>query len=196
MSNRRIWEQCVRLLLLNPIAEANSLCEVLHQVFTAIVENPQDNKYKILKFSNKHVQNKILSRRGGLEILIATGFENVSDSAGNRCFVLQGCDLDEMIATLIATREWLQDTLLSLVTIASRTGRAENEPCCDIVVQIKLPTGKLVQGGFLRDDLLEDVRSYASSYFLEDRQLFLFHTFSPLFTAFSYQTKYFSHLKN
>jgi hypothetical protein len=169
MPHARIWEQCVRLLLLNSLAESNSLFEVLNRIFLAIIENPQDVKYRTLKLSNKLVNDQVLSRRGGLEILSGVGFENVTDSLGNKSLVLQSNDLDGTIATIMATREWLQDTLLSLTQISSRTRRGENEPCCDVVVLVRLPTGKSVQGGFMYDDLLEDVRSYASSFFLEDR---------------------------
>lgn len=51
---------------------------------------------------------------------------------------------------------------------AGGVGLAEGS-CCEVIAQIKLPTGRVVSGGFMYSDLIGDVRRYASCYFAPDR---------------------------
>ena len=46
------------------------------KLFTNIVQNPKEEKYRTIKSSNKTIETKILGLKGGIdELIIATGFE-------------------------------------------------------------------------------------------------------------------------
>ena len=68
------WEKCVRYLTLNTAADIVDINEIMSKIVKNIIENPSDIKYRELKFSNKVVQNRIVSRKGGSELLQLFGF--------------------------------------------------------------------------------------------------------------------------
>ena len=72
-------------------------------------------------------------------------------------------------------KQWLNDTL-SNCEVQTKNN---NESCADCVLNIKLPTGTSVYGGFMKHEKLIDVLSYASCY-LKLQKLVLYKTSTTL----------------
>ena len=72
------WIKCIRILTLNSLSELLDLEELIYKILNNILINIDEIKYRELKQSNKLVQDRILKRKGGLELLSALNFTLVS----------------------------------------------------------------------------------------------------------------------
>ena len=56
-------------------------CEVLIKFASNIIDKPKEEKFRQIKLTNKHVQEKLLIAAGGIECLFAMGFQESEVSA-------------------------------------------------------------------------------------------------------------------
>lgn len=168
------WEKCARLFLLNSPAQLRDLSALLEQVLTNILTNRDEEKFRVVKTSNKTINSRIISRNGGLEFLLAAGFVAQADESGGKIlkFAENALDVDAH-QPLLSAVEWLKNTVSSCVDLhASKVAVTDDDaPCCECVIQLRLPTGATASGGFMRGDTLQDVRDFAACYFHPDRYL-------------------------
>jgi hypothetical protein len=169
------WEKCARLLLLNSLLDIDEMKTTLELILKNIINNIEDKKYRSIKSSNKVVNRKILSKNGGLEFLLAVGFQIQNDETGAKILVLptQDDNIHEISLIQVAL-DWLCCTAASCVAIGQQRQKLvydENKStvCCDCIIQIRLPTGTIVSGGFMSGDTLRDVLHFASCYFQTNR---------------------------
>lgn len=73
-ANDFLWVKCARMLALNSPTELDELEDTLNKIVKNISENPSEAKYRELKTTNKTISSKVLSRKGGVEFLMAVGF--------------------------------------------------------------------------------------------------------------------------
>lgn len=158
-----IWEKCARLLLLNSATDIIDLVDTCEKIVNNIINNPNEEKYRTIKISNKHVHNKILSKTGGFELFIAFGFVSETDNDGNKVLRLSS---DEVLSSGI---EWLRNTSNVCIDFASSKADTVLTRCCECEIQLRLPTGSSVSGGFMSGDTLQDVKDFALCYFQECR---------------------------
>jgi hypothetical protein len=171
------WEKCARLFLLNSVLDIDELKSTLDLILNNIIDNIQEEKYRSVKYSNKTVNSKILSKSGGVEFLLAVGFLIKIDETGTKMLVLPIQENHtEEINTIHVALDWLNSTSASCVIIGQKKKNQklscnENKStvCCDCIVQIRLPTGTVVTGGFMCGDTLRDVLHYTTCYFQTDR---------------------------
>jgi hypothetical protein len=138
-------------------------------ILNNIIDNIGDFKYRTIKVANKSVNNKVLSKSGGLEYLLACGFQVQIDESGTKVLVLPVKENDTI--SMQNSLEWLKVTSKSCCDIRNNklNNFANDDVCCECTIQIRLPTGATVCGGFMRGDTLQDVLNYAACYFQADR---------------------------
>jgi len=168
------WEKCARLLLLNPLSKLLIFQKTVDTIFDNIIRYPNDDKYTTLKTSNSSIRSKILEVNGGPEFFMGVGFRSMIDQGDAKVLKLsieRTDDHDGIVACLLSTgRDWLADTISTCESIMTNTHSPKvAETCADCIINIKLPTGTTVCGGFLKEDKLLDVLTYACSYFDKDR---------------------------
>jgi hypothetical protein len=69
------WEKCARTLSLNTESDLIQLYDLLQTLCKNVILNPSEKKYRIVKLSNKGIQDRLVNRKGGLEFLNAVGFQ-------------------------------------------------------------------------------------------------------------------------
>jgi hypothetical protein len=69
------WEQCARLLFVLTSEELMNLQTTVNTIIGNILQNPQEIKFSRLRCTNSRLQKDILSKNGGLELLLAIGFQ-------------------------------------------------------------------------------------------------------------------------
>jgi len=75
-------------MTLNTAADIIDLNEILSKIVNNILGNPSDQKFRELKFSYKTIQSRIISRKGGFELLQLFGFiASVKD--GEKVLILE-----------------------------------------------------------------------------------------------------------
>lgn len=154
-----VWEKCARLLLLNSASDVIELVDTVERVIGNIVASPDNDKFKTIKISNKHIRSKILNKVGGMELMSAFRFVFETDADGNK--ILRLIDNDVLESGL----KWLKNTSAACLEFASTSG-SDNSRCCECEIQIRLPIGALVvSGGFMKEDSLQAVKDYAMCYF-------------------------------
>jgi len=168
------WEKCARLLLLNPLSKLLIFQKTVQTIFDNIISYPDDNKYITLKTSNASIRSKILEVNGGLEFFMGVGFRSKIDQSDSKVLTLCIERTDDYVVILgrllSSGRDWLADTISTCNSIVTKTDCPKlAETCADCIINIKLPTGATVCGGFLKEDKLLDVLTYACSYFDKDR---------------------------
>ena len=181
----RSWEKCARLLSLNSPIELKFIDETARTLIKNIVENPTEEKYRTVKCSNKFLNQKILSKSGGADFLLCAGFiAGIDEETGLKILsytprnnynpkkskLVSKEDKKELEDCL----EWLSSTVQDCVELwkikKSRNLRlTEDDSCAECVIQIKLPTGISVSGGFMGNDLFLDVKNFAKAFFNEQR---------------------------
>jgi hypothetical protein len=85
---------------------------VVQKIGTNIATHPLDHKYHSLKFSNRVVSEKINARVGGVDFMLASGFdvcegvnEGVSEGvSGGKVYVLR----PEGVESIMDAVEWLR----------------------------------------------------------------------------------------
>eukprot|EP01035_Chromulina_nebulosa_P039032 gene39032-52736_t len=178
----RSWEKCARLLSLNSPIELKYIDETARTLITNIIKNPAEEKFRTVKCSNKILNQKILSKSGGADFLICAGFIAGIDEAGLKILsytprynynpkkskLLSKEDKSELEDCL----EWLSSTVQDCVELwkikqSRNLQLTEEESCAECIIQIKLPTGISVSGGFMGNDLFLDVKNFAKSFFNE-----------------------------
>jgi hypothetical protein len=160
------WEKTARLLMLNPIAKLQEMGRTVRTIATNITANPAEAKFRTIKTTNSGVKSKLLDVTGGLDFLLAAGFKSTSDEKDVK--VLQfPVELDESTTAdmLRESASWLDSTIATCEVYASASASAGAAVCADCTIQVRLPTGSIVFGGFMRGDTLEAVRRYAGCYF-------------------------------
>lgn len=164
----KVWEKCARLLMLNAPTRLDDLRDTVAKVISNAVANPFDPKYRTLKISNSMVKSKIMEVSGGLDFMLAVGFELRTENE-NKMLVYS--DDDAGLDGLETGLSWLVNTINTCKQFGSQQAGAGSDTagCAQCVINIRLPTGSSVLGGFMRGDKLRDVRSYACCYFLRER---------------------------
>lgn len=167
--------------MLNSIDELDNFEKLICQVIENILLNPTEEKYRTLKTSNAAVKTKLLGISGGNELLHALGFRQRVNDENITVLVLEegkiGKDLQYHLSSV---KDWLKHNFPIFRTFAAtglttdRSGSSSSigsseRICCDIVVNVRLPTGSTVSGGFLAGDTIVDVIQFVSTYFASDR---------------------------
>mmetsp|Transcript_20161 Transcript_20161/g.19474 ORF Transcript_20161/g.19474 Transcript_20161/m.19474 type:complete len:315 (-) Transcript_20161:125-1069(-) len=164
------WEKCARTLSLNTESDLIKLCDLLQTLCKNVILNPSEKKYRIVKLSNKGIQDRLVNRKGGLEFLNAVGFQTkVLD--GSKVLELV-VDIDDEISYIYQMEEslvWLASTVETCVKMSEIYKRQPNESCAECVIHLKLPTGTSVYGGFSRTEPVSTVLSFACCFFNPDR---------------------------
>ena len=185
MSKRQlsIFEKCARKLCLNSAHNLLDMAEVLTLIVTNCIEHSDQPKYFNLKTSTKILQGRIMNREGGTEFLFAVGF--VIMEVTSFAVDLDDCKvfvLDQSVARshLERSLNWLQSTVETcLDMLVFRRSQSDyvyedaeddqSNQCASVIIQIKLPTGQSICGGFMPYDTVGDIVSYVSCYFTADR---------------------------
>ncbi len=172
------WEKVARLLATNTKCDLDELTEVIQKIGRNIVDDPGEMKFRRLKASNKTIKVKILEKNGGMELLTCLGFVARVDEAGERYLELlpQKEDSTGGEPTIFSVDDSLQANLSWLQTTAetiSQQAVHDGSPCAEFILQIRLPTGTKVIGGFLKDETIMAVVSFVKTFFSEDRRVVL-----------------------
>lgn len=156
----QIWERVGRKFAVNSSIDLLDLSEVLKKIIENIRLNPDEPKFRSVKIGNKVIQSRVAAREGGLDFLLACGFlSQVKD--GEKLLCLESVD----DAALDENLKWLLDNVPMCCRMAIDRGSADTDPCADCIVQIKLPTGSSVSGGFMMEEPVQAVQSFASCFF-------------------------------
>ncbi len=106
-------------------------------------------------------------------MLQAAGFEMTSTESGEKSLVLAASGIGGGFQDVLT---WLSNTVETCKVFARvRVGVEDAGICAECAVQVRLPTGATVAGGFMRGDRLRHVRDFAACYFTEDRHALLCH---------------------
>ena len=118
------WEKCARTISLNTRSEIFDLSNLLGTICLNITSHPIDPKYRIIKLNNKIIQDRLLSRKGGLEFLDAIGFKAVVVDAF-RTLQLDVSDVgnNEKMAEIADSLTWLTSTIDTCVQMADDSNR-------------------------------------------------------------------------
>jgi hypothetical protein len=116
------WEKCARLFLFNSMIDIVEMQTTLTLILNNIIDNIGDFKYRTIKVANKSVNNKVLSKSGGLEYLLACGFQVQIDESGTKVLVLPVKENDTI--SMQNSLEWLKVT---------------SKSCCDKVSSSAFP---------------------------------------------------------
>ena len=103
------WEKCARLLSLNSENDINELESTVLAILSNIVANIDDAKYREVKLSNRLVQNRLLNKKGSLELMFALRFNLVMKNQ-EKTFIhesINGID-EDMIEWLMDASRWLR----------------------------------------------------------------------------------------
>ena len=166
-SQETVWQRCARKLPLNSVERLIEFQNIASTIISNCANNPQEEKYFVIKASNKTIQQKLLSNHGSTEFMVAVGFyPSIVD--GQKIFSLS---TDTPVQHLTLASEWLDETVNTcLLGAESRSGTAgSNQPCADCIVQIRLPIGTSVTGGFFFSDTVQDVLGFVQCYFKPTR---------------------------
>jgi hypothetical protein len=68
------WERAARQLALNSLQDLRGLVDLADKIVTNIAANPDEERYKHLKFSNKTIATRIADPPGALDFFLAAGF--------------------------------------------------------------------------------------------------------------------------
>lgn len=74
-----LWEKCTRHMLLWSEDELDSFLHIIQKVSDNITSHPEDTKYQKLKFNNRLVNEKINARTGGVDFMLAMGFDVIEE---------------------------------------------------------------------------------------------------------------------
>lgn len=162
--------------MLNSAEALVELRSTVEKIITNILQNPTETKFRKIKSANKILQQTVISRSGGHEYLLAAGFSLLSEGE-EKVYTL-----DSSVATPLDKRSsdqehlseallWMQNTVDTCLKLSmARNGSSRNlDQCCETVIQLKLPHGAKVSGGFMRNDLLLDILQFAKSYFRTEK---------------------------
>lgn len=200
------WEQCVRLLLINPVSQLINLQTYVNKIIKNILENPSEEKFLKLKHNNSVLQKNIFSVNGGLELILSIGFQfeldpvttekylvfpllpllnlNKNEAFQKKQPLVEEADVEversEYMRRLQLCEEWLANTIATCLqfqqskssnsSVFQRAPKNDlDEVPADSLIQLQLPTGKVVIGGFMKGDLGFDIWKFACSYFTPDR---------------------------
>ena len=196
------WEQCVRMLLVNPVSQLLTLQSYVNKIVENILSHPNEEKYLRLKMSNSILQKNIFSVNGGLELLLSIGFQFELDPITAEKYLvfpllpmaslqkntdykllrstIEGEHCSEYIERLQSCEHWLENTIRVCLEfqqnklINNPTSRPTefNEIPADSIAQLQLPTGKVAIGGFMKGDMIADIWKFACSFFTAERFLF------------------------
>lgn len=168
-----IWERCARQLPLNSVAVLDSFQNIAIKIVTNVAQNSGEAKFRVIKLSNKTFSQFVLSVKGGIDFFHATGF--ITDTReGEKVIVLPlgatASETDLQVQNLLESISWLSATILSCKEMAVISDSGADSCCAQCVIQLRFATGLLVQGGFMRNDLVRAVRSFAKCFFLPNRR--------------------------
>ena len=173
-----LFLRCSRYLLLNNPEDLTDLQQTLATIVGNIVDNPTEAKFRSLRLSNKLVQNKIATRKGGFEFLNAAGFEMAVNDGGEKVMRLPE---SVEVASLQLALSWLNDNVATCLQYAAArsfpsssfaavsAAAAKASPCAECTIQIKLPTGTSAAGGFARNEPVSAVLDFAKTFFALER---------------------------
>jgi hypothetical protein len=166
-----LWEKVARLLAVNTRPDLNELSKTVERIIVNLLENPSEDKYRRIKTTNAVMKARVMSKNGALELLTGLGFNPGVDDSGEKFFEFPQLDPNMSKSTIAVTSlkenlDWLKETV---ETIAQQAAN-ESSACAEYVVQIRLPTGAKVSGGFTRNESILAVESFARTYFEKDRE--------------------------
>ena len=177
-TKRSQWEKCSRLLLLNNVPVLSQLVSVVEKLAANIQNFPSEEKFRCINTDNKAIKSKIIDCSGGLEILLALGFiPSGYSSTGAKVLKLNFGELEEnngndsSLHLLSEGLSWLRDTYTTCkhyADIICTSSGVTVSPCCEVQVQLRLPTAVIVKGGFMRSETLQEVKNYACCFFSEE----------------------------
>jgi len=106
--------------------------------------------------------------------LHCAGFITETDSSGNKSLTMPNFDSsnDERVESLRVSLSWLHDTVSTCTAATEVESNSQNNntsKCCECEIQIRLPIGTTVSGGFMKNDTLQGVCNYVQCYFTQDR---------------------------
>lgn len=185
-----MFHRSARSLPLNSVDDLLNLQELLLKLCQNIIDNPIEIKFHSIKLSNKSIQNRLINRKGGIEFLAAIGFISITKDGEKYLSLYEnnGGNVDNTIN--IKKIEdgviWLNETVETCLLMSNITANSKNlaqsknviTPCAECIIQIRLSTGQSVIGGFMREDKVIDVLSFAQTFFKADRanEVVLRHT--------------------
>lgn len=181
------WEKCARLLLVNSPNDLSIIKLTADTLILNIINNPTEVRYRTLNCANKNLSEKLLSKSGGVEYLLCVGFSVLIDEATDSKLLrfskriystkkdrFEAPLSDREIVDLRESLEWMNSTISDCMTLWNMRKSlnpkiSEEDPCAECILQIKLPTGTSVSGGFLSTDKLLDVQLFAKAFFNPER---------------------------
>lgn len=165
-----VWEKCARLFMLNSILVLDSYYCTTSLIIKNIIAHPNELKYEAIKTASNAFQTKILSVTGGLDFLFAVGFDLVTEEDSIK--VLRFNRLRSNEQKLSTGLIWLENTVTACREFAKLKSVNPSDvevACAECIIQVKLPTGQCVFGGFMRGDTLKDALNYTCCYFQKER---------------------------
>ena len=194
VNRQQLWERSSRLFLTLTKEHINDIKVILHQIIENIISNPEEDKYRILRYKNTSLKRRIFDRSGGLDFILATGFQFTTTSSNQQKTLtpkeeeekllifkkdlILYSDGDEVvdddddenstdIQILSKSLQWLDSTLDTCLQLCET--KSDTESAAESIIQLQLPTGQIVYGGFLVADTLGDIRSFAQTYFQPEK---------------------------
>ena len=162
------YHRCGRMLPTNTLKDLQDLQVLCHTICSNIISNPNEIKYQQLKISNKLLQTRLMPRKGGIEFLLAIGFETRTIDF-QKVLVLRS-DESDCIVNIKDGLAWLDETINTCITMSqSHQNHQSDRPCAGCVIQIRLSTGVSVTGGFAPNDTLHSVLEFVRCFYMMDK---------------------------
>ena len=162
------YHRCGRMLPTNSLNDLKDLQGLCHTICSNIITNPHEIKYQQLKISNKLLQTRLMPRKGGIEFLLAIGFE-IRTIDFQKVLVLRS-DESDYIANINDGLAWLDETINTCIAMSqSHQSHQSDRPCAGCVIQIRLSTGVSVTGGFEPNDTLKSVLEFVQCFYMMDK---------------------------
>lgn len=118
------WEKCARILSLNKRDDLYDLTNLLQTLCQNILSNPEEPKFRTIKLNNKTIENRLLSRKGGLEFLAAAGFKTVVVDAVKSLYIeFEESNSAVKLVELDDAQHWLGTTVDACIEMADLYGR-------------------------------------------------------------------------
>jgi len=165
-------EVVCRLLPLNSANEVRAMRDVLEKIITNIKIDPANLKFRTLKLQNKTLRTKLFDLNGAKEVMFILGFRRkVSDDTKEASMILPldikstevSILMNEMIETLLESWSWLE-TQLNICLEMKGAIKSTTSCCAECLLQIRLPNGYILKGGFFADEPLKTVNEFIQAF--------------------------------
>jgi hypothetical protein len=134
------------------------------KLFSNIISSPEESKFRSIKVSNEQINRRLIQRKGCVELLQACQWKSEAKD-GEKFWVLDIKEDGSDIVHLQLVLDWLEATVASYKNYHFGSGRVDSDLLAEVTLQLRMPNGTSILGGFMSADTLSRVKLFAQSYF-------------------------------